>query len=503
MSKFYITTAIAYVNAPPHIGHALEFLQADVLARYHRLKSDDVFFMYGTDEHGVKVYETAQKEGMELQPFTDKYAEQFRELKDTFNLSNDHFIRTTEKYHHLGSQKIWKLMAERGDIYKDKYEGNYCVGCERFIPEKDLIDGKCEIHKTEPKVLEEENYFFRLSKYSDKIKAVIESGELEVLPENRKKEILNIIGEDGLYDVSFSRPKTSLPWGVEVPDDPEHVMYVWCDALSNYLNGIGYAEESEQFKKYWPADVHLIGKDILRFHAGIWIGMLMSAGLDLPKAVYAHGFVTSEGQKMSKSLGNVVNPIEYIEKYGCDALRYFLLREIPTTDDGDFSHDRFVNVHNSELANGMGNLLNRVVVMSEKYLGGLTPEKPENDEDVAGEMQAFLDKAMEGYEKFDLKGVCETVCGLVSFGNKYIDDKKPWAMAKENDVDLPVVIYNLIEVLKLVVLLILPIIPETAEKIAGAIGVDIKKLDLTYKWGELESGVALKKGPILFERIDV
>lgn len=499
MSKFYITTAIAYVNAPPHIGHALEFLQADVLARYHRLKGDDVFFMYGTDEHGVKVYETAQKEGMELQAFTDKYAEQFRDLKGTFNLSNDHFIRTTEKDHHLGAQKIWKLMAEKGDIYKDKYEGKYCVGCERFIPEKDLVDGKCAIHKKEPKTLEEENYFFRLSRYSDKIKAAIEGGELSVLPENRKNEILNIIGE-GLYDVSFSRPKTALPWGVEVPGDPEHVMYVWCDALSNYITGIGYAEENEQFKKYWPADVHLIGKDILRFHAGIWIGMLMSAGLDIPKAVYAHGFVTSEGQKMSKSLGNVVNPLEYIEKYGCDALRYYLLREIPTTDDGDFSHDRFVNVHNSELANGMGNLLNRVVVMSEKYLEGKVPSVPEKDEDVAGELQAFLEKAVGNYEKFDLKGVCETVSELVSFGNKYIDDKKPWAMAKASDDELPMVIYNLIEVLKLVVVLISPIIPETADKIADAIA--LKEVNLDYKWGELESGAELKRGGILFERIE-
>lgn len=500
MSKFYITTAIAYVNGAPHIGHALEFIQADSLARYHRIIGDDTYFLTGTDEHGVKVYETAQEAGKDTQDFVDENAAKFKALEALLNLSNDDFIRTTDAHHKAGAQKIWKKLAEKGDIYKGTYSGNYCSGCESFIPEKDLDEeGNCPTHKRKPKMLEEDNYFFKLSAYSDRIKKAIESGELLVGPESRKKEMLNIIGEDGLHDVSFSRPKSALPWGVEVPGDESQVMYVWCDALSNYITALGYAEEDEKVARYWPADLHLIGKDILRFHAGIWIGMLMSAGEELPKAVYAHGFITSEGQKMSKSLGNVVDPIEYVEKYGTDALRYFLLREVPSDDDGDFSHARFVDVFNSELANGLGNLVNRVTMMTEKYFGGKAPAKT----DGSG-VAEFVVETVTAYKKnfanFDMRFACENVLKLIDFANKYIDDKKPWAMAKEGNDELGDVMYNLIELLRFITVMMMPYIPEAAGKIA--LQISLQDFTLSEQWGITKEGTSIVKSDVLFPRIE-
>ena len=498
MSKFYLTTAIAYVNAPPHVGHALEFVQADVLARYHRLKKDDTYFLTGTDEHGVKVFETAKEQGIETQELVDKNANVYESLKELMNLSNDDFIRTTDDRHKKGAQKLWMKMFEAGDIYKDTYKGNYCVGCESYIPEKDLDDNGCCIHhKKKPEVLSEENYFFKLSKYSDAIRSAIESDKLLIHPVSRKNEMLNLIG-DGLRDVSFSRPKDVLPWGITVPNDDSQVMYVWGDALSNYITAMGYEEDSEEFKKYWPCDVHIIGKDILRFHAGIWIGMLMSAGISIPKAIYVHGFVMSNGQKMSKTLGNVVDPLEYIEKYGIDAIRWYLMREIPTTDDGDFSHNRFLDIHNSELANGLGNLVNRVVMMTDRYLEGKIPEK---SKDIYGDVKEYIDKFDKAFDKYDLKEACETICRLVDFGNKYIDDKKPWALAKEEKMDeVAEVLYVLLDVLRYISMLIAPIIPDTARKIIDQIGIDVNE-DFS-DWGELKIGGLVKVSDPLFPRID-
>jgi len=490
--KFYVTTAIAYVNAAPHIGFALEVIQADALARYHRLKGDDVFYMTGVDEHGVKLYETAKEAGMETQKFADMNAEKFRALKGILNLSNDYFIRTTSDQHKKRVQNLWRKLVEKGDIYKDTYKGNYCVGCEAFIPEKDLDEnGNCPIHKKKPKQLEEENYFFKLAKYSKKIRELIESDTLKVVPESRKNEMLNIIGEEGLRDVSFSRPKDVLPWGIDVPDDPTQVMYVWCDALSNYITGVGYSEDEAMFKKYWPCDVHLIGKDILRFHAGVWIGMLLSAEIPIPKAVYVHGFITSEGQKMSKSLGNVVDPLEYVEKHGADALRYFLLKEIPTTDDGDFSKDRFVTVYNSELANSLGNLVNRVVMMTEKYAGGKVPDL-KMSKDVGNRLKFYEEKYEEAFRSFDLKVACETLVDVVDFGNKYIDEKKPWAMAKAGE-KTDQVMYDLLEILSEIYRFSLPVIPNAAEKIAQ---------QLSLENGKIKPNNAVKKGDLLFARIE-
>ncbi len=502
MSKFYLTTAIAYVNAPPHIGHALEFIQADALCRFHRLKGDDTFFLTGTDEHGVKIYEAAQKAGMDTQSFVDKNAQTFIDLKDILTLSNDDFVRTTSVHHKKGVQKIWNKMFEKGDIYKGIYKGNYCVGCEAFIPEKDLDEGgNCPIHKRKPDLLEEENYFFALSKYSDRIRKMIESDELKILPESRKNEMLNIIGEEGLKDVSFSRPKSVLPWGVDVPNDESQVMYVWCDALSNYITAIGYEEENAEFKKFWPCDVHLIGKDILRFHAGIWIGMLLSADLKVPKAVYVHGFVTSEGQKMSKSLGNVVDPLQYTEKYGVDALRYYLLREIPTADDGDFSHGRFVDIYNSELANSLGNLVNRVLMMVERYCGGEVPKKSSGG-GVVEFVEGVFDRYRGSFESFDIKSSCERVVELTNFANKYIDDTKPWVLAKGSPAALPEVLYNLLELIRYISVLLLPILPKSAALIADQLGIDPDGMVFDKKWGICVEGTQVKSAEVLFPRIE-
>jgi len=490
------------VNSSPHIGFALEVIQADALARYHRLKGDDTFYLTGTDEHGVKIYETAAAMGMETRDFVDGNAKKFEDLKEILNLSNDAFVRTSFDDHKTGAQKLWKKLVDSGDIYMGSYEGNYCVGCESFLPDKDLDEeGNCLIHKKKPMILKEENYFFKLSKYSDRIKEVIESGVLSVFRDSRKNEMLNIIGEEGLRDVSFSRPKAALPWGVDVPGDDSQVMYVWCDALSNYITALDYEHDGDNFKKYWPCDAHIIGKDILRFHAGIWIGMLMSAGIELPKAIYVHGFITSEGHKMSKSLGNVVDPLDYVEKYGVDALRYYLLREIPTTDDGDFSHERFLNVHNSELANGVGNLLNRVLMMVERYVDGQVPAATD-DKDFFGRVDGFVMSYHEAFEGYDFKRACEVVVELVNFGNKYIDDKKPWVMVKEGAEGLSDVLYNLLELLRYTAVLLMPILPETAEKIAVQLALNEGDFNFDLKWGTLEEGKLINKGEPLFPRLE-
>lgn len=501
MDKFFICTAIAYVNGAPHIGHALEFVQADVLARYHRLCREDTFYLTGTDEHGVKIYEAAKEMGIATQELVDANAEKFKALRNILCLSNDDFIRTTSERHKRGVKKMWKKLADNGDLYKDVYSGNYCVGCEAYIAEKDLDEnGFCPNHKKKPEILEEENYFFRLSKYSDAIKKAIETDEMLIRPESRKKEMLNLIGE-GLRDVSFSRPKEVLPWGVDVPGDDSQVMYVWCDALSNYITAIDYENEGELFKKFWPCDVQLIGKDILRFHAGIWLGMLMSAGIDLPKSIYVHGFITSEGQKMGKSLGNVVDPLEYVEKYGVDAMRYYLLREIPTMDDGDFSHKRFVDLYNSELANSLGNLVNRVVMMVDRYLDAKVPEETDGD-DVIDFVERIVDQYEEAFDRFDIKKACELVVELTDFANKYIDDTKPWAMAKEDDEDLPEVLYNLLEILRFIATLLRPILPNSAKMIFDQLALDESEFCFSADWAVLEEGHVISPAAPIFPRIE-
>lgn len=505
--KFFVTTSIAYVNSVPHIGFAMEVVQADVLARYHRLKGEKVFFETGTDEHGIKIYRTAAEQGITAQELVDKNAERFQDLTKALSISNDYFVRTTDEAHMRGAQKMWKKMADKGDIYKGSYEGLYCVGCESYIPEKDLVDGKCAIHKKAPEALKEENYFFKLSKYSTKIRELIESDTLKIIPEARKNEILNIIGE-GLPDVSFSRPKQMLPWGVQVPGDESQVMYVWCDALSNYITGIGYEEETQQFKDFWPADVHVIGKDILRFHAGVWIGMLLSAELAVPKQILVHGFITSGGQKMSKSIGNVVDPFVYAEEFGIDPVRYYVLKEIPTTDDGDFSRDRFVGVYSSDLGNNFGNLVYRVFSMNEKYFAGKVMKKVMNDPVEAvgaiNSLSEYVEMYHRAIDRFDLKAALEIVWVLVNTGNEYVDRTKPWALAKTDMDGLAEVMYRLLELVRIIGVLLAPFLPNTSEKLLAQFGESGKVQDLAVAltWGGLIEGTTLVKGEPLFPRLE-
>ncbi|MBT3704444.1 methionine--tRNA ligase [Candidatus Peregrinibacteria bacterium] len=514
MNKFYITTAIPYVNAAPHIGFAMEAVQADALARYHMMKGDKTYYLTGVDEHGVKLYETAKEAGEDTQKFADKYAKKFEALKGVLDLTNEGFIRTTSDYHKKGAQKLWKVLADKGDIYKGSYEGLYCAGCEAYVSEKDLIDGKCPNHDKPLKRLKEENYFFKLSKYSDQIKEAILKDELKILPESRKNEMLNIVS-DGLHDVSFSRPKDILPWGIDVPGDDSQVMYVWGDALSNYITGIGYGEDEavdkggDLYNLFWPCDVHVIGKDILRFHAGIWIGMLMSADLPIPKAIYVHGFVTSEGKKMSKSTGNVVDPLEYVDKYGVDPLRYYLMREVPTGDDGDFSQGRFEDLYNSELANSYGNLVNRVCMMVDRYLDGEIKGKEKND-DLREVIEKFWEKYEDGMNNFNIKVSCEAVLKLLDYGNKYVEDQKPWELAKVDMDSLAAVLYNLLEVVRNVSLMLWPIIPGKATEVLERIGLkpcclsDVGK-DCGYgeHFGYLKEGSKVLKGDPLFPKLEV
>lgn len=479
MGKFYITTAIDYVNDKPHIGHALEKIQADVIARYHRLKGDDVFFLTGTDEHGQKIAHAAKLGGNTSQEFADAVSKKFKALKDSLNLSWDDFIRTTDDARHRpGAELMWKKLEEAGALYKKKYKGLYCVGHEAFITEKELVDGKCPDHGRAPEVVEEENYFFKLSEYGKKIKEAISSGEFEIVPEGRKNEILSLI-EQGLEDISFSRSKKHLEWGIPIPGDPDQVMYVWCDALTNYLSAIGYGR-GEDYKKWWPADVQVIGKDILRFHAAIWPAMLLAAGLPLPKALFVHGFITVDGKKMSKTVGNVVDPIELVKKYGTDAVRYYFLREIPSGEDGDFSEEKFKERYNGDLANGLGNFAARVLTLAEKQ-GGM-----KGDSRVSENVQVCIEKTKknvaERLEVFKFHEASVDIRELISFGDQYVNQNKPW---ETNDSQ---VIFDLVVLLDNIAALLAPFLPETADKVTQNI-----------TWAE--NTLTAKKGEVLFPRI--
>ena len=487
-NKFYITTAIAYVNAPPHMGHAFQFARADAIARYRRLTGCDVFFLTGTDEYCSKMFKTAKEKNMEPQILADENAKKFKELDNLLNVSFDDFIRTSdEKRHWPGAQLIWKKINENGDLYKKKYSGYYCNGCEAYVLENELTDGKCVYHNQKPEFIEEENYFFKLSKYADKLMELIEKNEIEIVPESRKKEILNFV-KQGLKDVSFSRPKSVLPWGISVPNDEEHVMYVWCDALTSYISALGYGSDNlEKFNKYWPADIHIIGKDNLRFHALYWPAMLFSAGLSLPKKIYVHGFVTSEGRKMSKTLGNIIDPKEIAEKYGADALRYYLLKEIPATEDGDFTIKHFEEVYNADLANGLGNTVARVLAMAEKYFENqivvvMLEKKWEEIIDISREC---VDYAMKDYNASQaLVGIWHILRKI----DEEIDKTKPWEMEKTDINSVGAHLFNWLEGLRTVGHLLKSFLPETAEKIIEQLGFEEKK------------GFSVKKGKILFPR---
>ena len=478
--KLYITTPIFYVNDKPHIGHAYTSIAADAMARWGRLRGWETFFLTGTDEHGTKVARSAEAAGKPVDEFVDGIAETFKSLKDTLDLSWDKFIRTSDKKEHWpGAQALWRKLEESGDIYEGEYKGLYCVGCEAFIKEKDLVNGLCPDHKKEPELIEEKNLFFRLSKYAPEIKKAIESGELDIQPESRRNEILALI-DGGLEDVSFSRPKEKLSWGIPVPGHEDQTMYVWCDALTNYISAVGYGRNEKEFKKWWPADIHVLGKDILRFHAAIWPGMLLSAGLPLPKHIFVHGFITSEGNKMSKSIGNVIDPVELVEKYGSDVLRYYLLREIPSNEDGDFSIKRFEERYNSDLANGLGNFASRVSTLGKnRDFTGF-----EVDGEIVEEINKTVKEAAESANKFRLHETVARVWALIQYGDGYVNEHKPWESKDEQ------IIFNLVFLLHSIANLVKPIVPKASAKIESAI--------------ELEDGkiVSVKKVENLFPRLE-
>lgn len=505
-NRFSLTTAIAYVNGSPHMGHALEFIEADAIARYNRMIGKDVYFLTGTDEHGSKIVQTAEKEGIPVKELVDKNAQKFKDLMSQYRISYDQFIRTSDqKKHWPAVQKLWKKMAEKGDIYQGEYKGLYCVGCEEFKVEKDLVNGQCPNHlHRKMEVLEQKNYFFKLSKYSKQIAEILKTAEVKIVPAFRANEIIAMC-ESGLEDVSFSRPKEQLSWGIPVPGDDSQVMYVWCDALTNYISALDYENEGDLFKKFWPVDCHVIGKDILRFHAGVWIGMLLSAGIELPKSELVHGWIHYQGGRMSKSAGNAVDPVGLANHYGVDASRYYLLAEIPVGQDGDFSYELFENKINADLANNLGNFVNRVLSMVERYTGGLVPAK--KMETPSGVDDLWQDYH-QSFAEYDHQRASLAMIRLVDFGNKYIAEKMPWEMAKDEQKkdELDGVLRMMLKILLHVVFMFHPFCPDKALQIANCFGLKEIDFDKLKKLQENKLLDEIKKiskpEKLLFERVE-
>ena len=460
MKKFYITTAIDYVNAKVHIGHSLEKIQADVLARYHRKLDEEVFFLTGTDENAQKNVLAAKKRKIDVKKFVDENANFAKKTWKLLNISFDYFIRTTnKKIHWPGVRKIWKLCKKSGDIYKKKYTGLYCSGCEAFLKEKDLKNGLCPYHLKKPEKITEENYFFKLSKYQKQLEKIIEKDKIKIFPKSRKNEILKFI-KSGLEDFSISRPtKRMRGWGIPVPGDKSQTIYVWFDALINYLTGIGFGWNRKKFKKFWPADVHIIGKDILRFHAVYWPAMLLSAKIELPRAIFVHGFITVSGQKMSKSLGNIINPQDLVEKYGPDAVRYFFLREASPFEDVDFTFEKFERRYEFDLAHDLGNLVLRVVSLAKREKISFPKRFLFKDKVLKRKIEKTKKLFKREMEKFELNKALVSLWELISFSNVYIDRKKPWQRKDKTTIkDLLLTLFEISEMLY-------PFLPQTAQNI--------------------------------------
>jgi len=485
MKKVFISTSIPYVNAAPHLGHALEFVQTDVLARHHRIIGDQVFFLSGSDENSLKNVRSAEKAGVLVVDLVADNSKKFYELKDLLNISLDDFIRTTEERHFKGAQKLWSVCEK--DIYKKSYSGLYCVGCEEFYKEEELVDGLCPDHKVKPELIEEENYFFKLTQYQDQIKELIETDKVKIIPETRKNEVLSFINS-GLQDFCISRSsERAKGWGIDVPNDSSQKIWVWFDALSNYINALGYGSNDEsKFNEFWQNNefkTHTLGKGIVRFHSVYWLAMLLSAGISLPKTLFIHGYLTVDGQKMSKSIGNVVDPKELVLKYGSEGVRYFLLREIPATGDGDFTYEKFEKRYNSDLASGLGNLFSRTLAMVIKAgLDNGFEVKPnslfvEKNKEIEG-------KVLEKFIQFN--ETLNDIWELVSFCDKYIEEEKPWEVVdseKQKEI-----FSNLIYSLNNISKMIEPFLPLTSQK-------------MKEQLGEKDGKFNIKKGESLFPRI--
>ena len=512
-APFYITTAISYVNGAPHIGHAYEAILTDVMARFKRLDGHEVHFLTGTDEHGEKVAQTAVDHGMDVIEFADKNSNYFREMCGNLNISNDDFIRTTEERHYAAAQALWAQLKERGDIYLGQYAGWYSVREEAYFTEDELKEGdngqKFSPNGTEVKWVEEDSYFFKLSSYTDKLLALYEENPEFIQPESRRNEIVSFVKQEGgLKDLSVSRLKERLHWGIPVPDDDAHVMYVWLDALTNYITALGYPDvEGDLYGKFWPADYHVIGKDITRFHAIYWPAFLMSAELALPKAIFAHGFLNVAGQKMSKSIGNVVAPDELLETLGLDAMRYVLMREMPHGKDGNFTYGHAVQRINADLANGMGNLAQRTLSMIYKNCEGAVPAPRE----LTVEDKALL---AQGYEmilpvvrveadKFAFHRVLEEIAALVSACDTYADTQAPWVLRKEDPERMETVLYVLAEMVRMLAILYLPFTPEAAGKLLDQLKIEERNFTGVSKDHALRAGTVIEKPEGVFPRLNL
>ena len=499
--KFYITTPIYYPSANFHIGHCYTTIAADAIARFKRLEGYDVFFQTGTDEHGAKIAQKAEEAGVTPKEYVDKIIENAKDLWKALDISYDYFIRTTDEQHIKGVQAIFKKLYDQGDIYKGEYKGLYCVPCESFWTETQLVDGKCPDCGREVKEVTEEAYFFRLSKYQDKLMGLYDKNPNFILPITRKNELVNNFIKPGLEDLCVSR--TSVKWGIPVDFDPKHVVYVWIDALSNYITSLGYPDENaELFKKYWPADIHLVGKEITRFHAIIWPALLMALGIDTPKQVFGHGWLIINGGKISKSLGNYKDPREYIKDFGVDAVRYFVLREVPFGSDGNFSVEALIDRTNADLANTLGNLVNRTISMVNKYFDGSInnpKEYLELDQDFLKMINELDEKVASKMDNLRISEALEIIFDLLRRSNKYIDETTPWVLAKEDAMKkrLETVLYNLLEAIRVCSVQLEFAIPSTIEKIFAQLNLE----DKTTKYVD-NNNYHVNKAEALFKRID-
>ncbi|MBQ3018842.1 MAG: methionine--tRNA ligase [Clostridia bacterium] len=508
--KYYITTAIAYASGKPHFGNTYEAIATDAIARYKRQRGYDVRFMTGTDEHGQKVQNLAEKTGVTPQAYVDNVSSQIKDLWKLMNVSEDYFIRTTDSYHKTAVEHIFKKLYDQGDIYKGHYEGLYCTPCESFFTETQLVDGKCPDCGREVTKTTEEAYFFKMSKYADRLMKHIEENPDFIQPESRKKEMINNFLKPGLQDLCVSR--TSFNWGVSVTFDPKHVIYVWIDALSNYITGLGYdpdnKEQPELFKKYWPADVHVIGKDIVRFHTIYWPIMLMALGVELPKKVFGHPWFNFGFDKMSKSKGNVVYADELANRFGVDGVRYYAISEMPYANDGSITYENIINRYNTDLANNLGNLLSRTIAMTKKYFGGIIPQNVvfdnEFDNDLKAKTAECVSKFTTLMDEFKLAEASACVFDMLSRANKYIDETTPWILAKDeaNKERLGTVLYNLLETLRIGAVLLYPFIPATCEEIFRELNTELNTYETISTFGALESGKEVGEQKVLFQRID-